>query len=104
MQSTLRFLRHFGMVDPAFLEQRLDRSPPPAQNVIEVTTAMTIATDDFSFAMPVQGLAVVPEAGTLLANDGDTEVRTPYDNCVLVMPTRRPKKGETAVRLGRIVG
>jgi len=104
MQSTLRFLRHFDMVDFAFLEQHLDRSPRPAQNVIEVTAAMTIATDDFSFAMPVQGLAVVPEAGTLLAHDGDTEVRTPYDNCVLVMPTRRPKKGETAVRLGRIVG
>ncbi len=26
---------------------------------------------------------------------------TPYDNCVLVMPSLRPKPGQTAVRLGR---
>jgi len=47
--------------------------------------------------------AIVPKAGTLLARDGGVEVTTPYDDCVLIMPTRRPKKGETAVRLGRCV-
>ena len=46
---------------------------------------------------------MVPKAGTLLARDGDVEIFTPYDDCVLIMPTRRPKKGETAVRLGRFV-
>jgi hypothetical protein len=76
----------------------------PAQKVIEVIDVVTIATDDFAFALPVHGLAVVPAAGTLLARDGAAEVRTPCDDCVLVMPTRRPKKGETAVRLGRFVG
>jgi hypothetical protein len=45
----------------------------------------------------------IPRAGTLLARDGNDEVRTPYDNCLPIMPTRRPKKGETAVRLGRYV-
>jgi len=45
----------------------------------------------------------VPAAGTLLARDGAREIRTPYDDCVLVMPTRRPRRGETAVRLGRRV-
>jgi predicted deacylase len=103
-QSTLRFLRHFGMADADFLDAHLDHSPLPAQKVIEVTAAVTIATDAFDFAIPVHGLAIVPKAGTLLANDGASEIRTPYDNCVLIMPTRRPKKGETAVRLGRIVG
>ena len=34
---------------------------------------------------------------------GDQPVTTPYDDCVLIMPTRRPKKGETAVRIGRFV-
>ena len=28
---------------------------------------------------------------------------TPHDDCVLIMPTRRPKRGETAVRLGRYI-
>jgi predicted deacylase len=102
-QAMLRFLRHFGMIDPALLETHLDTAPVPPQKVIEVTTVVTIRSNDFAFARPVQGLAVVPKAGTPLARDGATTLRTPYDNCVLVMPTRRPKKGETAVRLGRFV-
>ena len=41
------------------------------------------------------------KVGTVIAKDGGREIRTPYDNCVLVMPTRRITKGQTAVRLGR---
>jgi hypothetical protein len=103
-QATLRFLRHFGIADAALLDPHLDAGALPSQRVIEVTTAVTIASDDFAFALPVQGLTVVPKAGTLLATDGDARVETPYDDCVLIMPTRRPKRGETAVRLGRFVG
>jgi predicted deacylase len=103
-QASLRFLRHFGMVDAAFLDAHLEPAPMPAQQVIEVTAAVTIGSDAFAFAVPFAGLAVVPTAGTLLARDGEVEIFTPYDNCVLIMPTRRPKKGETAVRLGRFVG
>jgi predicted deacylase len=102
-EMTLRFLRHFGMCNPAFLDAHLDRSTAPRQKIIEVTSVVTIATDEFSFVLPVEGLAVVPKAGTLLARDGGVDVFTPYDDCVLIMPTRRPKKGETAVRLGRFV-
>jgi hypothetical protein len=102
-QTTLRFLRHFGMASAALLEEHLDPAPAPPQQVIEVTATVTIESNDFAFAIPVQGLGVVPKAGTVLARDGGSEVRTPYDDCVLIMPTRRPKKGETAVRLGRIL-
>ncbi len=103
LQCALRFLRHFGMADPALLDAHLDPARPPPQRVIAVTDAVTIRTDDFRFALPVHGLMVVPEAGTLLAIDGGEEVVTPYDECVLIMPTRRPKQGETAVRLGKFV-
>jgi len=102
-QMTLRFLRHFGMCDPGFLGAHLEASPIPRQKIIEVTDVVTIATNDFSFVAPVEGLSVVAKAGSLLARDGGGEVTTPYDDCVLIMPTRRPKKGETAVRLGRFV-
>jgi len=101
--AALRFLRHFGMADAAFLDAQLEPRPAPAQKVIEVTAAVTIGTDDFAFALPVHGLAVIAEKGTVLARDGGAEIRTPYADCVLIMPTRRPKKGETAVRLGRFV-
>jgi hypothetical protein len=76
---------------------------PPPQRAIQVTDVVTIETDDFAFAHPVAGLGVVAKAGTLLARDGAREVVTPYDNAVLIMPTRRPRKGETAVRIGRFV-
>jgi predicted deacylase len=100
---TLRFLRHFGMVDPVFLDAHLGTTPTPPQKVIEVTSVVTIVTDAFEFAFPTTALGVVAKEGTLLARDGEAEIVTPYDNCVLIMPTRRPKKGETAVRLGRFV-
>ncbi len=101
-QAVLRFLRHFMMLDTA-LEGEL--APLPAQQqFIEVTTTVTIATDDFRFTQPVRGLQTIPDAGTVYASDGGTPIRTPHADCILIMPTRRPKRGETAVRLGRRVG
>lgn len=101
--ATLRFLGHYGIVAAAFVDAHLALPAVAVQRVIEVTTAVTIATEAFRFVHAVEGLDVVPTAGTLLAVDGDAEVRTPYDECVLIMPTRRPKRGETAVRLGRYI-
>ena len=91
------------MIAADLFDAHVDHAPLPAQKAIEVTDAVTIASDGFEFAMPVRGLMVVERAGTLLARDDGNEIRTPYDRCVLIMPTRRPKKGETAVRLGRFV-
>lgn len=102
-QASLRFLQHFDMLDPALAANQLDAEVPPPQRVIEITDVITIESDDFAFAAPVSGLAVLREAGTLLARDGMREIRTPHANAVLVMPTRRPRKGETAVRIGRFV-
>ncbi len=103
IQSVLRFLRHLDMAEQRLLDAFLEVEPPPAQKLIEVTTTVTIGSDDFAFAFPVQGLQTIPRAGTTYALDGDTAIRTPHDDCVLIMPTRRPKRGETAVRLGRYV-
>ena len=79
---------------------------PPArkpQRVVEVTEAVTVAAGRFRFTQEFQGLEVIPEAGTVIAYDGALPVRTPYDDCVLVMPSRRLAPGFTAVRLGRFV-
>jgi predicted deacylase len=103
-QAALRFVRHFGMLDAATLEREIEPSPLAPQRIIEVMTTVTIATEEFRFTRPVRGLETIPRAGTVYAADGSTPIRTPHDDCVLIMPTRRPKKGETAVRLGRYVG
>lgn len=102
MESTMRFLLHFGMIDRAVAEPHLTADLPP-QKVVEVTEAVTIATDNFAFAEDYRGLEVLPKAGTQIATDGDTPIVTPYDNCVLIMPSRRLRMGQTAVRLGRLV-
>lgn len=102
-QATLRFLRHFGMLEPDFLDAHLDPAPLPPQRAIEITDVVTITTDEFAFAVPAAGLDVIAKGGTLLARDGGRDIFTPYDDSVLIMPTRRPKKGETAVRIGRFV-
>ncbi len=102
-EMALRFLAHHAMVDPLWVARHLSPAAPAPQKVIAVTEAITVTTPEFSFAQPFVGMEVLPEAGTLLARDGEREVRTPYENCVLIMPSRRLDVGSTAVRLGRFV-
>ena len=80
-----------------------DFAATPRQKVIEVTEAITIAGGHFEFVEPYVGLEIIAKKGSLLGHDDGKEVRTPYDNCVLIMPSRRLVKGQTAVRLGRFV-
>ncbi len=102
-ETALRFLLAFDMIAPEVAAAHLGAEPVPGQKVIEVTGPVTIATDRFRFTEPFVGLEVVAKAGTVIGWDGDAEVRTPYDDCVLVMPSRRLIKGQTAVRLGRFI-
>ena len=41
--------------------------------------------------------------GTILGWDGDNEVCTPYENCVLIMPNKLKGKGHSAVRFGKFI-
>jgi predicted deacylase len=75
----------------------------PRQRTIQVTEAITIGGANFEFVEDFRGLEVLPQKGTLIGRDNGREVLTPYDNCVLIMPSRRLVKGQTAVRLGRYV-
>jgi len=78
-----------------------DFDATPRQRTIEVTEAITITGSQFDFAGDFRGLEVLPEKGMLIGRDDGRDVRTPYDNCVLIMPSRRLIRGQTAVRLGR---
>ncbi len=83
----------------------IDGPPPPAApvRIAEVTGLVTAKTNRFVFTRPFRGGEIIAQAGTLLAHDGDAEVRTPHDHCLLVMPSLRPSRGHTAIRLARIV-
>ena len=101
----LRFLIALGALsrDDAAALGGPDFDAHPRQRVIEVTEAVTIAGDRFEFVGEFRGLEVLSPKGTLIGRDGGREIRTPYDDCVLIMPSRRSSKGQTAVRLGRFV-
>ena len=78
--------------------------PDPAQRLIEVVEAVTIQHEAFEFTREWPNMTVVEKAGTLIARDGDREVRTPHDNTYLVMPAsaRYRLPGFTAVRFGKL--
>jgi predicted deacylase len=102
-QTTWRFLRHLGIVDPELAASEIEASRPPVQRLVRVTEAVIAMSPSFRFAKDFTGLEVVPRTGDVIAYDGETVVRAPYDNCVLVMPVpNNIKTGLTAVRLGRL--
>ena len=103
VEVALRFLACSGAVAREWVETRLPRIAPAAQRFIEVTGPVTIETDRFRFAEDYRGMEVIPERGTIIGWDGDRAIRTPYADCVLIMPSRRLRRGESAVRLGRYV-
>jgi predicted deacylase len=89
-----RFLAVAGLVEKRF--------PSVQQRLIRVTEPVVAKSLGFRFARPWKGLEEVKEKGSLVASDGDFEWRTPYDNCIMVMPSvRHLKPGNTMVRLGR---
>ena len=92
-------LRHFGMA-PA-THPALPPVQPKHQRFAEVTDAVSAATSSFAFVQAWRGGEVIPRRNTLIAVDGTNEIRTPYDDCLLVMPSLRPSRGHTAVRLAR---
>ncbi len=99
IETMLRFLVHLKAIAP----EHLPKSKRPVPKIIEVTEAVTIRSDAFSFAKDFKGLEIIARRGTEIGRDGATPVTTPYDECVLIMPSRRLDKGQTAVRLGRYV-
>jgi predicted deacylase len=98
-----QFLQAVEIVEPAMLDSLC---PPPEaspQRMVEVTDAVTVNGGPFRFTQDFQGLEIIPEAGTIIAYDGALPIRTPYDRCILIMPSRRLAPGLTAVRLGQFV-
>lgn len=97
MGTTRRFLALSG-IGPA------EALPAAPARVATVTHAITARCDDFAFLHPVRGGDVIARRNSLLALDGEEEIRTPYDNCLLVMPSPLVRAGQTAVRLARVEG
>jgi predicted deacylase len=74
----------------------------PQPRFAEVTRLVTAKTNRFVFTKMFRGGDIIARADTLIAHDGDDEIRTPHDNCLLVMPSLKPSRGHTAIRLAKM--
>ena len=94
-----QMLRHFGMIAASPLLP----VPPPGKGprIAEVLETVVARTDRFAFAQPWPSGTVLARRNTLVASDGPAEIRTPCEDCLLVMPSLHPVRGQTAVRLAR---
>jgi predicted deacylase len=101
IDTLVRFLALVGMADAPWTQSHVRRPLPARQRLVRVTEPVVVQSGDFRFLVPTVGLSTVPRAGTPIARDGARDWRSPYDDCVLVMPSvRNLKPGVTAVRLG----
>lgn len=101
--TCLRFLRAVDVIDAEESTRLMPNHASPPQRLVEVTEVITANGQGFRFVDEFVGMEVIPQGGTVIAYDGSRPVRTPYDDCVLIMPTQRLGPGLTAVRLGRFV-
>jgi predicted deacylase len=97
-----RFLRATGAVGASICQLHARLAPPAVQRLVRVTEPVVAKSVNLKFPYLFKGLEVIPAAGTVVATDGDTIWRTPYDDCVMVMPSlAHVKPGATVLRLGR---
>jgi predicted deacylase len=102
VDTLFRFLDATGSVSASICKTHARLKPPAVQKLIRVTEAVVARSMGFKFPYLFKGLEVIPKAGTVIATDGDKTWRTPYDDCVMVMPSlAHVKPGTTVLRLGR---
>lgn len=101
-ETLFRFLVAAGTLAPEDVPADY-RTPPPPQRIIQVTEAVTVRSRAFAFVEGYLGMEEIADAGTVIGHDDGEPVVTPYDRCILIMPSHRPAPGQTAVRLGRVI-
>jgi predicted deacylase len=101
----LRFLRASGVIESANLDRALAGWAQPGFAepwVLEVTDAVVARSERFAFTRSWDGLSCIESAGTVIGHNDGELVCTPYDQCVLVMPSvRQARAGVTVVRFAR---
>jgi succinylglutamate desuccinylase len=97
--TAARLLRRLGMAEEG--AQLPPERPAPPPRLARVTRTITAQSAEFVFLRGFRGGEIIASRNTVIALDGEAEVRTPHDDCLLVMPSPRVMRGHTAVRLAR---
>ena len=97
-----RFLVLAGVLDEPELHAMLPswkQADVPERWVLQVTGGVVAYSDKFRFEKSYQNLEIIANAGTVIGDNDGQPVTTPYDNCVLIMPSvRQAREGVTVVR------
>ncbi len=100
---TARFLVLSGVIEERDAPMGWTLPLPETMSIVSVTEPVVAKSMDFRFAGDYTGLEVFPHAGTVIGWSDGEPVMTPYDDCMLVMPSlRQLRPGVTVVRLGRV--
>ena len=99
-----RFLLQAGTVDSDDIPDAWIAPAAAPQRALRVTHAIAAKSADFRFDQPWKGLETLAKAGTVIGWSEGEAVVTPYDDCVLIMPsTANLRPGVTVVRLAQAI-
>ena len=82
------------MVNPFFK----NHGPITLKDIYKVGKIITIKSKNFKFDQDWQGFETLKK-GVLIGKDDNEEVYAPYEETILIMPSKRLFPGKTAVRL-----
>jgi len=100
--AVYRLMTSTGLASPSRLPADWQLDQARAKWALEVTDAVVAQSSSFRFARCFEDLECLPKCGTVIAHDQGKEIATPYDSCVLVMPSlRQLRPGVTVVRFAR---
>jgi len=100
IDTMLRFLDHHSMLDEDFAAAHRPAKAPAGADLYEISDVHICRNRDAAFVRPLQGFEEFG-AGELIGNDGEREIRAPYDRCAVIMPKAQLVPGREMVTLAR---
>jgi len=100
IETMIRFLRTTSIMDENFADDFIYKNKILnfQNDVYKVGKIITIKSENFKFDQDWQGFETLKK-GALIGKDDNEEVYAPYEETILIMPSKRLFPGKTAVRL-----
>ncbi len=100
IETMIRFLRTTSIMDENFADDFIykNRALNFQNDVYKVGKIITIKSKNFKFDQDWQGFETLKK-GVLIGKDDNKEVYAPFEETILIMPSKRLFPGKTAVRL-----
>ena len=100
IETMIRFLRTTSIMGKNFADDFFYKNKPInfGNDVLKVGKIITIKSENFTFDQDWQGFEKLKK-GTLIGKDNQEDIYAPFEETILIMPSKRLFPGKTAVRL-----